>query len=106
LRDFPARRGCGPPEWGDWPQWGDQKNGTYRNPVLPGDYRDLDCIRVGSDCYANSSPFQYSPGRVVLRSKDPVTWRIIGHVVDDVSGEAGHADFDSFTYRSDLLLTR
>ena len=74
-----------PGKWGDWPLWGDQKDGTYRNPVLPGDYSDLDCIRVGSDYYAISSTMQYSPGMVVLRSKDLVNWRIIGHVVDDVT---------------------
>ena len=48
--------------WGDWSKWGDQKDGTYRNPVLPGDYSDLDCTRVGDDYYAISSTFQYSPG--------------------------------------------
>ena len=60
--------------WGDWPKWGDQKNGTYRNPVLPGDYSDIDCIRVGPDYYAVSSTFQYSPGMVILHSKDLVNW--------------------------------
>lgn len=74
-----------PSTWGDWPKWGDQKNGTYQNPVLPGDYSDLDCIRVGSDYYAISSTMQYSPGMIVLRSRDLVNWRIIGHVVADVT---------------------
>ena len=74
-----------PTRWGDWPLWGDQKDGTYRNPVLPGDYSDLDCIRVGDDYYAISSTFQYSPGMIVLRSRDLVNWRIIGHVVADVT---------------------
>ena len=74
-----------PSSWGDWPKWGDQKDGTYRNPVLPGDYSDLDCIRVGSDYFAISSTFQYSPGMIVLRSRDLVNWRIIGNVVDDVT---------------------
>ena len=36
-----------PRPWGDWPQWGDQGDGTYNNPVIPADYSDLDCIRVG-----------------------------------------------------------
>ena len=63
-----------PSKWGDWPAWGDQSDGTYRNPVLPGDYSDLDCIRVGSDYYAISSTFQYSPGMVILHSKDLVNW--------------------------------
>jgi beta-xylosidase len=73
------------PAWGDWPRWGDQGDGNYRNPVLPSDYSDLDCIRVGSDYYAISSTFQYSPGVVILRSKDMVNWSILGHVVDDLT---------------------
>lgn len=76
----------GPPSpWGNWPLWGDQKDGTYRNPVLPSDYSDLDCIRVGSDYYAISSTMQYSPGMVILHSKDLVNWSITGHAVDDVT---------------------
>lgn len=74
-----------PNPWGNWPKWGDQKDGTYRNPVLPGDYSDLDCIRVGSNYYAITSTFQYSPGVTILRSKDLVNWRIVGHAVDDVT---------------------
>ena len=42
--------------WGNWTRWGDQGDRTYRNPVLPADYSDLDCIR---------------------------NWRILGHVIDD-----------------------
>ncbi len=72
-------------EWGRWERWGDQGDGTYRNPILPADYSDIDCIRVGSDYYAISSTFQYSPGMVVLHSRDLVNWRIIGHAVADLS---------------------
>ncbi len=71
--------------WGDWQFWGDQGNGTYRNPVLPSDYSDLDCIRVGSDYYAISSTFQYSPGMVILHSKDLVNWTILSHAVADLT---------------------
>ena len=74
-----------PLQWKNWPLWGDQGDGTYRNPVLPGDYSDIDCIRVGSDYYAISSTFQYSPGMVVLHSKDLVNWSIIGHAINDVT---------------------
>jgi beta-xylosidase len=74
-----------PAQWGEWQRWGDQGDGTYRNPVLPADYSDIDCIRVGSDYYAISSTFQYSPGVVILHSKDMVNWRILGHVIDDVT---------------------
>ena len=52
-------------------RWGDQGDGTYANPVLPGDFSDLDAIRVGRDYYAISSTFQYSPGVVVLHSIGP-----------------------------------
>lgn len=74
-----------PPVWGQWPSWGDQGDGTYRNPVLPGDYSDLDAIRVGSDYYAISSTLQLSPGLLVLHSKDLVNWSILGHAVDDLT---------------------
>ncbi len=35
--------------------WGDQGDGTFRNPILPSDYSDPDVIRVGSDYYLISS---------------------------------------------------
>jgi beta-xylosidase len=53
--------------------------------VLPADYSDLDCIRVGSDYYAISSTFQYSPGMVILHSKNVVNWRIFGHAISDIT---------------------
>lgn len=64
--------------------WGDQGNGTFLNPVLPGDYSDLDAIRVGTDYYAMSSTFQFSPGVVILHSKDLVNWHILSHVTDNL----------------------
>jgi beta-xylosidase len=52
---------------------------------MPGDFSDLDVIRVGGDYYAISSTMQYSPGMAVLHSADLVNWTIIGHVVPDLS---------------------
>jgi hypothetical protein len=43
-------------------KWGDQGDGTYVNPVLPGDFSDWDCIRVGSDYYGITSTFGYPNG--------------------------------------------
>ncbi|HDR15867.1 MAG TPA: glycosyl hydrolase 43 family protein [Desulfobacteraceae bacterium] len=60
-------------------------DGTYRNPILPSDYSDLDCIRVGDDYYAISSTMQFSPGMIILHSKDLVNWTLIGHAVADVT---------------------
>lgn len=66
-------------------KWGDQEDGTYVNPVIPADFSDIDVIRVGDDFYAISSTMQFSPGMVVLHSRDLVNWEIIGHVVDDLT---------------------
>lgn len=66
-------------------EWGDQGDGSYVNPVIPADFSDLDAIRVGTDYYAVSSTFQYSPGMAVLHSQDLVNWTIIGHAVSDLT---------------------
>ena len=74
-----------PTKWGDWSTWGDQGDGTFRNPIIPADYSDIDCIRVGTDYFAISSTMQFSPGMVILHSKDLVNWSIIGHAVKDIT---------------------
>lgn len=61
------------------------KKGYYTNPILPADFSDLDVIRVGNDYYAISSTMQFSPGMAVLHSADLVHWRIISHVVNDIT---------------------
>jgi beta-xylosidase len=65
--------------------WGDRGDGTYLNPILPGDYSDIDAIRVGDDYYAISSTLHLSPGMAVLHSRDLVNWTIISHAVEDVT---------------------
>ena len=72
-------------EWGHWVNWGDQGDGTYMNPVIPSDYSDIDCIRVGEDYYAISSTFQFSPGMTMLHSKDLVNWAICGNIIEDLT---------------------
>ncbi len=66
--------------------WGDQGDGTYRNPILPADYSDPDVIRVGKDFYLVASEFHFM-GIQVLHSRDLVNWRIVGRVFD-------HLDLD------------
>ena len=65
--------------------WGDQGDGTFKNPVLPGDFSDPDVIRVGSDYYFITSTFQYSPGMAVLHSRDLVNWQYLSHCVADLT---------------------
>jgi len=77
--------------WGDWQIWGEDPQAqqlpsiTYRNPVIPADYSDLDCIRVGDDYYAISSTMQFSPGMSILHSRDLVNWEIAGNAVADLT---------------------
>jgi beta-xylosidase len=59
--------------------WGDQGDGTYKNPVLKADFSDPDLLRVGNDFYLIASDFHYV-GMQVLRSTDLVNWQIIGQV--------------------------
>ena len=61
--------------------WGDQGNGTYKNPVLNADYSDPDVIRVGSKYYMVASDFHFI-GMQVLESDDMVNWQIISQIYD------------------------
>ena len=58
-------------------KWGDQGDGTFRNPVIAADYCDPDPLRVGDDYYMVSSTFEGFPGIAVLHSKDLVNWETI-----------------------------
>jgi beta-xylosidase len=74
-----------PADVGNQGAWGDQGDGTFKNPVLPGDFSDPDVIRVGGDYYFITSTFQYSPGMAVLHSKDLVNWQFLSHCVSDLT---------------------
>ena len=65
--------------------WGDQGNGTYRNPVLFGDYSDPDVCRVGDTYYMTCSEFNYM-GMPILTSRDLVNWQLIGRIYDRFPG--------------------
>ena len=72
-------------KWGEWDKWGEQTDGTYLNPIIPSDYSDLDCIKVGDDYYAISSTMQFSPGMTLLHSKDLVNWEICSNIITDLT---------------------
>jgi len=59
--------------------WGDQGDGTFKNPILNADYSDPDVIRVGNSYYMVCSDFHYI-GMQVLESDDMVNWKIISQV--------------------------
>lgn len=68
----------------------DQGDGTYRNPVLAGDYSDPDVVRVGQFYYLTASSFTNTPGLPILRSTDLVNWTLIGHALTDIPPVAHH----------------
>ncbi|MFH8251173.1 family 43 glycosylhydrolase [Microbacterium sp. B2969] len=55
----------------------DQGDGTYRNPVLPGDRPDPSVLRVGDEYYLTSSSFDAAPGLTIWRSPDLVNWMFV-----------------------------
>ncbi len=59
--------------------WGDQGDGTYRNPVLNADFSDPDVIRVGNKFYMVASDFHFM-GMQVLESDDMVNWRYTSQI--------------------------
>ena len=59
--------------------WGDQGDGTYRNPVLNADFSDPDVIRVGAKYYMVASDFHFL-GMQVLESDDMVNWQYISQI--------------------------
>lgn len=60
----------------------DNKDGTYKNPFLWGDWPDPDVIRVGDDFYMVSTSMHYVPGCPIITSKDLVNWQMAGYAVD------------------------
>jgi beta-xylosidase len=60
----------------------DNGNGTYKNPLLWGDWPDPDVIRVGDKFYFVSTSMHYVPGCPILKSKDLVNWQMAGYAID------------------------
>ena len=73
---------CANPVWKP-----DNKDGTYKNPVIFADYSDPDVIRVGDDFYMTASSFNCVPGLPILHSKDMVNWKLIGHAIQRFEDE-------------------
>jgi beta-xylosidase len=54
----------------------------YDNPVIGGFHPDPSVCRVGDDYYLACSSFEYFPGVPIFHSRDLVSWRQIGNVLD------------------------
>ena len=73
--------------------WGDQGDGTFRNPVLPTDLSDPDVIRVGEKYYMVASDFHFV-GMQILESSDLVNW----HVVTQLYHRFDHPGWDTMEH--------
>lgn len=56
----------------------DLGNGTFLNPIMPGDHPDPSVLKVGSDYYMVHSSFDSTPGLMLWHSRDLVNWQPIG----------------------------
>ncbi|NKJ44529.1 glycoside hydrolase 43 family protein [Novosphingobium sp. SG720] len=74
---------------GRW--FADQGDGTYRNPVIAGDWSDPDVIRHGDDYYLVASSFTEAPGLPILHSRDLVNWTLLGHALPRALPDAHYA---------------
>lgn len=52
----------------------DNGDGTFSNPVLFGDFPDMDIVRVGDTYYMVSTTMFVFPGATILKSHDLVNW--------------------------------
>jgi beta-xylosidase len=59
----------------------DNGDGTYTNPVVPGDFPDPDVIRVGDTYYMVTTTMFIFPGVTILRSHDLVNWEYCSNAV-------------------------
>lgn len=55
---------------------------TANNPLMWSDVPDPDVIRVGDTYYMVSTTMYFTPGVPIMKSKDLVTWELIGYVYD------------------------
>ncbi len=52
----------------------DLGDGTFRNPIVPGDHADPTILKDGADYYLTFSSFQSYPGIVIWHSRDLLNW--------------------------------
>ncbi|MGB8601501.1 MAG: family 43 glycosylhydrolase, partial [Rhizomicrobium sp.] len=70
----------------------DLGNGTYINPIIPGDHPDPTILKDGSDYYMTFSSFLSYPGAVIWHSRDLVNWAPIGPALTKTIGSVWAMD--------------
>lgn len=62
----------------------DKGDGTYVNPVINGDFPDIDVIRVEDTYYMVSTTMYHFPGATILKSKDLVNWEFCANPLQKI----------------------
>lgn len=70
----------------------DLGDGTFLNPVLPGDHPDPCILKDGADYYLACSSLQFTPGPVIWHSRDLVNWSPVGIALTRPIGTVGAVD--------------
>jgi beta-xylosidase len=73
------------------PVWGDQADGTYRNPVLWADYNNPCVFKAGETFYLTCASHHFM-GMPLLSSKDLVNWSYAGRIYSRLGRV--HPDFE------------
>jgi xylan 1,4-beta-xylosidase len=69
------------PKWGrgfEGQRRADLGDGTYLNPIVPGDHPDPTVLKDGKDYYMTFSSFFSYPGLIIWHSRDLVNWSPVG----------------------------
>lgn len=70
----------------------DLGDGSFLNPILPGDHPDPCILKDGADYYLACSSLQFTPGPVIWHSRDLVNWLPIGPALTRPLGTVGAVD--------------
>lgn len=62
------------------------KNGKILNPILMGDYPDPTILKTDSCWYMTHSSFEYTPGLLIWKSKDLLSWTPVNHALNKYVG--------------------
>jgi beta-xylosidase len=59
--------------------WGDQGDGSFKNPVMWADYNNLDVITAGGEFYMVAASHHFM-GMPILHSRDMVNWTVLTRI--------------------------
>ncbi len=77
----------------------DLGNGTYLNPIVPGDHPDPTVLKDGDNYYMTFSSFYSYPGVVICHSRDLVNWTPIGPALTKPIGSVWAMDLIKYNGR-------